>query len=106
MEAPADLARLGDPSGMEALASELQLRAQSIAGVLESLDRQVEAMTFLGPAGDRLRAEMQERRKEAERVATDLLGAAHALRRGAVSVREQVHELQIARLRAEREGRG
>lgn len=105
MAVPVDYAHLGDPEGMEALAAELQLRAESISGVGASLDRQLDGITFVGPAADQLREEMKQRRRRADKVATGLQGAAHALRRGAALVREQIHELRLAEARAaEREG--
>ena len=96
MGVPADRALLGDPEGMESLASELMLRAESIAGIATSLARQVEQMTFVGPAADQLRSDMDTRRKRAERVAGELQGAAHSLRKSASTVREQLHELRVA----------
>ena len=99
-----DYSHLGDPVGMEVLASELLLRAESIAGVAASLSRQVRSMTFEGPAADRLRDEMEERRRRAERVATELQETAYTLRRSASAVREQIHELQLAEQRLRERG--
>lgn len=84
---------------MESLASELTLRAESIAGIAISLSRQVEHMTFVGPAADQLRSDMDARRRRAERVAGDLKGAAHSLRKSAATVREQLYELRLAEAR-------
>lgn len=94
-----DHAQLGDPDGMERLASTLLLRAESIAGIADSLDRQVEAMTLVGPAGDQVRSDMDARRRRAHRVAQELQEMAHTLRRNAASVREQLYELQLAEAR-------
>lgn len=99
-----DYSHLGDPVGMEALASELLLRAESIAGIADSLSRRVRAMTFEGPAADRLRDEMEERRRSAERVAAELQETAHMLRRSASAVRDQIHELQLAEQRMRERG--
>lgn len=95
----ADYSHLGDPDGMDALASELLLRAESIAGIGDSLARRVHAMTFEGPAAERLREEVQERRRRTARVAAELQETAHMLRRSASAVREQIRELQLARRR-------
>lgn len=100
----ADYPHLGDPEEMEALASELLLRAESVAGVAGSLSRQVRGMTFEGPAADRLRDEMEERRRRAERVAAELQETAHTLRRSASAVREQIHELRLAEQRLAERG--
>jgi len=99
-----DYSHLGDPAGMEALASELLLRAESIAGIVGSLARQADNMTFEGPAAGQLRAAMDERRRSAERVAAELQGAGHALKRSAAAVRDQIHELQVAEARARERG--
>ena len=98
--ASTDHMHIGDPAGMEQLASELTLRAESIAGITTSLARQVEGMTFEGPVADRLRLQMEERRRRAEQLATELQGAARTLRRSAATVREEIHEIEIAAARA------
>lgn len=98
---PDDFSSLGDPAGMEALATELLLRAESIAGIAQSLSRQTHETTFEGPAAQALREEAEERRRRAEKVASELQGTAHMLRRNAAAVQEQVYELQLAHRRAE-----
>lgn len=90
--------------GMEALASELMLRAESVAGIVSSLARRMDYMTFEGPAADQLRSAMDARRRRAERVAAELQGAAHLLRRSAATVREQIYELELAERRAREQG--
>lgn len=99
-----DYSHLGDPVGMDALASELLLRAESIGGIAESLSRRVRDMTFEGPAARRLRDEMEARRREAEKVAVELQETAYTLRRSASAVRDQVHELQLAEQRMTERG--
>lgn len=96
-----DFSSLGDPAGMESLAAELLLRAESIAGIAQSLSRQVHQTTFEGPAAQVLREETEQRRRRTEKVAAELQGAAHMLKRNAAAVREQVYELELARRRAE-----
>jgi hypothetical protein len=99
-----DLSHLGDPSGMEALASELLLRADSVAGIAQSLSRQVGQMTFEGPAADVLRDGTEERQRRAQRVAVELQEAAYMLKRNASAVREQIYEIQLAARRQQEEG--
>lgn len=99
----ADYSHLGDPAGMEALASELQLRAESVVGIVETLERETHAMTFEGPAAVRLREEMITRRRSAERVAADLQETAHMLRRRAAAIRDEIYDLDLAARRS-REG--
>lgn len=101
-----DYSHLGDPAGMETLASELVLRAESIAGISESLRRGVSAMTFEGPAADRLREDMEERRRRADRVATELQETAHTLRRSASALRDQIYEQQLVEKRLRERGNG
>lgn len=98
---PDDLSSLGDPAGMETLAAELLLRADSIAGIGQSLSRQAHETRFEGPAAQVLLEETEDRRRRAEKVATELQGAAHMLKRNAAAVREQIYELQLARRRAQ-----
>ena len=98
-----DYSHLGDPAGMEALASELQLRAESMAGIVGTLERDARAMTFEGPAALRLHDEMMSRRRRAERVAADLQDTAHTLRRRAAAIRGEIYELDLAARRS-REG--
>lgn len=99
-----DLSHLGDPSGMEALATELLLRAESVAGVAQSLSRQVGQMTFEGPAADVLRDQTEERRRRAQRLAVELQETAHMLRRNASAAREQIYEIQLAARRQQEDG--
>lgn len=95
---------LGDPAGMEALASELLLRAESVAGIVGSLERDMRALTFEGPAAERLRDGMLQKRRRAERAATDLQESAHMLRRRAAAIRAEIYELELADRRARGEG--
>ncbi len=99
-----DHSNLGDHAGMEALAAELLLRAESVAGIVQSLSRQIDQMTFEGPAARELRERTEDRRRRAERVAGELQGAAHMLKRSAAAVREQIYELQLAQRRTNEEG--
>lgn len=85
---------------MEALASELLLRAESIAGIVGSLEREARAMVFEGPAATQLRDEMVVKRRRAERAAAELQQSAHLLRRNAASVRGEIYELELAARRA------
>ncbi|MDP9066794.1 MAG: hypothetical protein M3N53_00410 [Actinomycetota bacterium] len=96
-----DYSSVGDPAAMEALAAEFLLRAESIAGIAASLSRQVDAMTFEGPAARDLRDRTHARRRQAERSAARLQEAAHMLKRSAAAAREQIHELHLAQLRAQ-----
>lgn len=91
---------------MDALASELLLRAESVAGVLHSLDRQLDSTTFEGPAAMRLREEMLRRRRRGERTARELEDAAYLLKRHAVGIRDEIAELQLAARREEDPGMG
>lgn len=101
MGAVGDYSHLGDPAGMEALASELLLRAESIATVVGSLEKEARALAFEGPAAVHLRGEMAQKRRRAERAASQLQQSAHLLRRSAAGVREEIHELDLA-MRRER----
>ena len=96
-----ELSQLGDPDGMEALASELLLRAESIAGIASSLSSQVGQVTFEGPAAAALRANTDERRLRADRIAGELREAANALRGRAADARDRIHEAGLAARRAE-----
>ena len=89
---------------MEQLASELTQRAEAVAEVGRSLDRQAKAVTFEGPAAERLRADMERRHERARAIAQRLQAAAHSLRRGAASVREQTYEFELAERRRREEG--
>ena len=104
MAALADHSHLGDPIAMEQLASELTQRAEAVAEVGRSLDRQAKVVTFQGPAGERLRADMERRHDRARGIAERLQAAAHSLRRGAATVREQIYELELAEQRRRDEG--
>ena len=84
---------------MEELASELTQRAEAVAEVGRSLERQAKAVTFEGPAAERLRADMERRHERARSAAERLQTTAHVLRRGAASVREQIYELELAERR-------
>lgn len=95
-----DYSHLGDPAGMEALASELRLRAESVAGVVGALERDARAMTFEGPAAIALRDEMVATRRRAERAAADLQETAHMLRRRAAAIRGEIYELDLAARRS------
>lgn len=86
---------------MEELATELAHRAGSVGEIARSLERQAKNVTFEGPAAERLRADMERRHARARSVAEKLQTAAHALRRGAASVREQIYELELADRRKE-----
>ena len=96
-----DLSQLGDPDGMEALASELLLGAESIAGIAANVSTQVGEMTFEGPAATALRANTEERRRRVERVARELRDAAHSLRGRAADARDRIREAELAARRAE-----
>lgn len=87
---------MGDPAGMEALASELLLRAESLAGIVGSLEREARAMTFEGPAAARFHDEMVAKRRRAERAAAELQQSAHLLRRNAAAVRGDIYEAELA----------
>ena len=91
---------------MDALASELLLRAESVAGIAESLARRVQTMTFEGPAAERLREGMEQRRRRADRVATELQETAYTLRRSASTVRGQIYEQQLLEKRSRERGDG
>lgn len=106
MGALADHSHLGDPIAMEQLAAELTQRAEAVAEIGISLERQAEMVTFEGPAAERLRADMERRRRRARGIAEQLQAAAHTLRRGAASVREQIYELELAERRRRDEGDG
>lgn len=92
----ADHSHLGDPLAMEQLATELTQRAEAVAEVGRSLERQATSVTFKGPAAERMRADMRRRHDRARSAAERLQNAAHALRRGAASAREQIYELELA----------
>ena len=94
-----DYSHLGDPDGMEALASELLLRAESVAGIVAALEREVREVrevTFEGPAAARLHEEMMRKRRRAERVAVELQESAHMLKRNAAGVRGEIYQLDLA----------
>lgn len=96
MDIVRDYSHLGDPDGMEALASELLLRAESVAGIVAALEREVREMTFEGPAAARLHEEMMRKRRRAERVAVELQESAHMLKRNAAAVRGEIYQLDLA----------
>lgn len=100
-----DLSQLGDPDGMEALASDLLLRAEAVAGIAQSLSRQVDQMTFEGPAAVALREHTDDRRRRAENAAAELHDAAQILKARAAAARDEIHEAQLAQRRAEELGR-
>ena len=104
MGALADHSHLGDPIAMEELATELSQRAEAIAEVGRSLDRQTKSVIFEGPAAERLRADMERRRERSRAAAERLQAAAHLLRRGAADVREQLYEIELAEQRSRDEG--
>lgn len=85
---------------MEALASELLLRADSVAGIVSSVERHARDIAFEGPAAVRLRDELMHQRRRAERSAAELQEAAHTLKRSAAAIRSEMHELDIAERRA------
>lgn len=89
---------------MEQLATELTQRAEAVAEVGRVLDRQTKRVTFEGPAADRLGSDSERRRERSRAVAERLQAAAHALRRGATAVREQIHEVELAEQRRRDEG--
>ncbi len=99
-----DYSHLGDPAGMESLASELLLRAESVAGIVVALEREAREIVFEGPAAARLRDEMMNKRRRAERVAIDLQESAHMLRRKAAAVRNEIYQLDLAARRARERG--
>lgn len=95
-----DLASFGDPDGMESLASELLLRAEALAGVAQTLSRQVEEMTFEGPAAGELRERTADRRSRAQRVVSDLNGLAELLKSRAAEARDEIDHARSAQRRA------
>ena len=99
-----DYSHLGDPAGMEALASELLLRAEAVAGIVGSLEREARVLTFEGPAAAQLRDEMLLKRRRAERAAADLQQSAHMLRRNASAIRGEIYELELAARREREQG--
>lgn len=104
MDVTIDYSALGDPEGMEALAAELLLRAETIGGAAQSLARRVEAMSFEGPAAAGLRQKMTDRTRRAERVALQLQERAVALRRAAGRAHDEILELRRLQIRSAEEG--
>ncbi len=104
MDATIDYSVLGDPEGMEVLASELLLRAETIGAAAQSLARRVDAMSFEGPAAAELRQKMTERTRRAERVAVQLQERAVALRRAAGRAHDEIAELRRLQARRAEEG--
>ena len=95
-----DLAALGDPEGMRAFAGWLRGEAARLDARAERRRKGAEALVFVGPAGDRFRAEAAERATTARSVAEQLVGASQALVRAAAQVEIQIDALR--RLMAER----
>ena len=96
-----DLASFGDPEGMESLASDLMLRAEAVAGIAQTLSRQVDEMTFEGPAASELRERTADRRRRAQRVVSDLTGLAELLKTRAAAARDEIDQTRAAQRRAE-----
>ena len=96
-----DLASFGDPDEMESLASELLLRAETVAGTAQGLSRQVDEMTFEGPAAAALREQTADRRRRAQKVASDLTGLAELLKVRAAEARDGIDQVQAARRRVQ-----
>lgn len=92
----ADHSHLGDPVAMEQLADELVRRAESVGVLTTTLARHGAGITFEGPAAERLREDLERRRKSAHHAAGRLQAAAQTLRRSAAVVGEQIYELERA----------
>lgn len=85
---------------MEALASDLLLRAEAVAGIAHSLSRQIAEMTFEGPAATELRERTTDWRRRAQKVAADLHGLAQILKGRTAAAREDIYQAQTAQRRA------
>ena len=96
-----DLASFGDPEGMESMASDLLLRAEAVAGIAQGLSRQVDEMTFEGPAAAALREQTADRRRRAQKVVSDLTDLAELLKVRAADAREGIDQAQAALRRAQ-----
>ncbi len=99
-----DLASFGDPDGMESLASDLMLRAEAVAGIGQTLSRQVDSMGFEGPAAAVLREHTSDRRRRAEEVAAELHGLAEILKGRAAEAREDIYQARAAQRREREQG--
>lgn len=96
-----DLASFGDPEGMESLASDLLMRAEAVAGIAQGLSHQVDEMSFEGPAAVVLREQTSDRRRRAQRVASDLSRLAELLKGRAAEARDEIDQTRSAQRRAQ-----
>jgi uncharacterized protein YukE len=67
---------IGDPAAMRQQAASVRVAAESVAALVDRLDRQLEDMTFEGPAATRVRAAAVERHLRARRTIADLYDVA------------------------------
>jgi uncharacterized protein YukE len=67
---------LGDPAAMRQQATFVRTAAESVAAMVDRLDRQIDDMVFEGAAAARVRANAAERHARARRTIADLLDVA------------------------------
>jgi hypothetical protein len=88
--ADVSLQAIGDPEAMRVLARSFSTSAEEIAVRAQELERRFERMAFEGPAADRLRERMLQRRRRAEHAGRELLEAANLLARMAGQVEDEI----------------
>ena len=97
---------VGDPAAMRAKADELRRTAGALADLVTGLAAKVDAMVFVGPAGDRVREEMRLQRSVAQRSYATLVQVAARLDSTASSVEAEIHARRVAEVRRLAEGGG
>lgn len=90
---------VGDPGALRAKADELRMAAGALGDLMMGLTAKVDAMLFVGPAGDRVREEMRRQRSVAQRSYATLIEVAARLDSTASAVEAEIHARRVAELR-------
>jgi len=99
--------QFGDPAALVATAAVLAARAETVASVARDIEQRFASIEFEGPAAERVRGELGERRQRADRLADELIELAGAMRQTAVWAEEQQRlAAQQAQLQQQQPGAG
>lgn len=90
----------GDPASMRAAAAQLRLRAETLGRVASNVDRDVAALTYVGPAADRFREAIATSSSNLHAVSSRMVNVADTLTRQAAVVEEQ-QLLQAAQMHSD-----
>lgn len=84
----------GDPDAMRSQAATLRVRAETVALLASGLDGRVQGIEYEGPAADRFRTAMADRRQRGEQAVAELQDMADYLLRLAAWAEAEIAEMR------------